>query len=358
MTETANHTQPQQASPDGRVEYFDLLRLAASFGVIVLHLSAQHWADAGVDTAAWRAFNFYDGLVRWCVPVFAMISGALFLSRPVSMEKLWRKHVARIALAFIFWSALYAAVSALRYGASLGGFLSEFVRGHYHLWFLFMIAGLYMLVPLLQPIAQSERLLRYFLLLSFFFAYLLPELAALIALVTNRAGASLQAVLAFVDLRFVMGYPSYFLLGYALNRRTIGRREELAIYALGAAGFVFTVAATRAVSLRMAAPFGQFYGPFSVNVLLSAIAVFTFFKQHPVPDGALRRAIRRLSGGSFGAYLIHALLIDSLACELGIDTLSFAPMLSIPALAMLVFVGAYAASLLLGRIPLLRGRIV
>lgn len=356
--ERVDRAQQPAAAAGERVAYFDLLRLAASFAVIVLHLSAQHWADVGVDTAAWRAFNLYDGLVRWCVPVFAMISGALFLSRPVSLAKLWRKHIAKIALAFVFWSALYAAVSALRFELTVGQLLSEFVRGHYHLWFLFMIAGLYMLVPLLRPIAQSERLLRYYLLLSFLFAFLLPELAALLALVTNRLGASLQAVLGYADLRFLMGFPCYFLLGYALDRRTIGRGEARVIYALGAAAFVFTVAATRTVSLRLAAPYGLFYDVFSVNVLLEAAAVFTFFKRHPLSGAAARRLVRPLADASFGAYLIHALLIDTLQCELGLDTLSFSPLLAVPALAMLVFTGAYAASLLLRRVPFLRGRIV
>ena len=35
-------TQPQ------RIAYFDVLRILATFAVIVLHLSAQHWADTDV----------------------------------------------------------------------------------------------------------------------------------------------------------------------------------------------------------------------------------------------------------------------------------------------------------------------
>ena len=52
-------TQPQ------RIAYFDVLRILATFAVIVLHLSAQHWADTDVYSRAWQAFNLYDSAVRW-----------------------------------------------------------------------------------------------------------------------------------------------------------------------------------------------------------------------------------------------------------------------------------------------------
>lgn len=39
-------TQPQ------RIAYFDVLRILATFAVVVLHLSAQHWADTDVYSRA------------------------------------------------------------------------------------------------------------------------------------------------------------------------------------------------------------------------------------------------------------------------------------------------------------------
>ncbi len=94
-------TQPQ------RIAYFDVLRILATFAVIVLHLSAQHWADTDVYSRAWQAFNLYDSAVRWAVPVFVMISGALFLSGSQSIGHILKKNVSRLVTAFIFWSALY-----------------------------------------------------------------------------------------------------------------------------------------------------------------------------------------------------------------------------------------------------------
>ena len=67
-----------------RFLYLDILRVVAAAGVIIAHVSAQNWyrsSLAPVDSIMWQSFNFYDGIVRWCVPLFIMISGALFLSR-------------------------------------------------------------------------------------------------------------------------------------------------------------------------------------------------------------------------------------------------------------------------------------
>ena len=38
-----------------RVACYDVLRVAATFAVVALHLSAQHWADTDIYSTAWQA---------------------------------------------------------------------------------------------------------------------------------------------------------------------------------------------------------------------------------------------------------------------------------------------------------------
>ena len=54
-----------ERSGSQRVVCYDALRVAATFAVVALHLSAQHWADTDIYSTAWQAFNLYDSLVRW-----------------------------------------------------------------------------------------------------------------------------------------------------------------------------------------------------------------------------------------------------------------------------------------------------
>jgi len=63
---------------NGRVIKYDVLRIVAAFAVVFLHCSSQRFYDTFPSTE-WEVRNIYDSFVRWCVPIFVMVSGALFL---------------------------------------------------------------------------------------------------------------------------------------------------------------------------------------------------------------------------------------------------------------------------------------
>ena len=71
--------------------YIDILRIVACFSVIMLHASAQPWYSLPVDGIGFKIANSYDALFRFGVPVFVMISGALFLApdREITIKKLY-----------------------------------------------------------------------------------------------------------------------------------------------------------------------------------------------------------------------------------------------------------------------------
>lgn len=116
-----------------RVIYFDILRIAAIFAVVAVHLSAQHWLDVDVSSRAWFAFNLYCTTGKWSVPIFVMISGALFLGRDTDIHTILKKNVARIATVFLSWSGCYALVDLVFRHAPLSVVLSQLITGHYHL---------------------------------------------------------------------------------------------------------------------------------------------------------------------------------------------------------------------------------
>ena len=70
-----------QTKTNGRILYFDFLRIFATLAVMVLHVAAQNWYGTSVPSFEWQTFNFFDSIVRWGVPIFVMISGALFLNK-------------------------------------------------------------------------------------------------------------------------------------------------------------------------------------------------------------------------------------------------------------------------------------
>ncbi|MCM1143578.1 MAG: acyltransferase family protein [Lachnoclostridium sp.] len=94
-----------------RTVYFDYLRVFAAFAMMIVHISAQNWYVADVNSFEWQMFNFFDSIVRWGVPVFVMISGSLFLSRDIPQKKIFSKYVLRMATSFMVWSFIYTLFS-------------------------------------------------------------------------------------------------------------------------------------------------------------------------------------------------------------------------------------------------------
>ena len=89
-----------------RIVYFDLLRAFAPLAVILIHVcpnAAKLGGIGSTDTADFVLANTLQLMQRWAVPVFLMMSGALFLNhkKPFSYKKHFKKYVWR--LPWRFW---------------------------------------------------------------------------------------------------------------------------------------------------------------------------------------------------------------------------------------------------------------
>ena len=151
-----------------RINFLDYLRVFAIFFVIMIHVSAQNWYKIDVNDFFWQTFNFYDSISRWSVPVFVMISGALFLNKDIIISQIYKKYILRLMISFLVWSAFYCFLG----NRSLS--LKNILNGEYHMWFIFMIIGLYMLSPIIREIVKNKKIMKYFLLLAFIFTFFIP----------------------------------------------------------------------------------------------------------------------------------------------------------------------------------------
>lgn len=343
-----------------RVIYFDLLRITAMIAVIVLHTAASGWYGKDVHSFVWRTFNVYDSLVRWGVPVFTMISGALFLSpaKQISIKTLYSQYILRLVLAFIAWSCFYAVFS-LEAGDGIKDFLTMFIEGYYHMWFLFMLVGLYIIIPPLRRITASAEATKYFLVISLVFSFIIPAIMLAMKCVDSLYGSSLydltEQVYADVNFHFAIGYSFYFVLGYFLSAATLTRRQEWICYILGIVGFCLTTFLTKGISYYFYRPNGTFYENMTINVMMESVAVFVLFKCRISSLVKRERTVmltRKLSKLSFGVYLIHPFFLELLGL-FGIDTMSFNPVLSVPLIAAVVFFLSLVVSAVLNKLPVI-----
>ncbi len=341
----------------GRTAYFDYLRVAASFAVVLLHVAGQNWSSTDINTFEWSVFNIYDGSVRWGVPVFVMISGALFLNKTLDLKVIFRKYILKMIVVFLFWSTLFALWDYYIIGSitTINSLIKRIIVGRLHLWFIPMIIGMYMIIPFLNRIIRDRDTTTYFLLLSFLFNYLFPETIEVIKLFSTGISGTLSTGLGKLDLNLPLGFSGYYVLGYVLNTCELSKRQLKGIYIAGIFGLFMTIALTAYASFRTQEHI-HFYGNHTVNTLSVAVSVFLLAKQiwPKNPSSPKRQTIlMRLSKNSFGVYLVHIFIIDILKIY-GITTLSFNPIMSVPVISLFVFLISNLISSVLNKIPFLR----
>lgn len=338
-----------------RIWSFDLLRIVAAFGVVSLHMTPSVEVCGGISTLSFQVSMFTNALFRWCVPVFFMLSGALFLSpsRSFSTKKLFRKTIAHIVTSFVFWSAFYALVHCVVMGKGKWTFLNQFFIGHYHMWYLFSILGMYLLTPLLRLITASRKTTEYLLVLGIICFFLLPrgiEFILLFPVPHADVFASMQVAITRLN-PLPRGYILFFyVLGYYLSAFAPSRGIRRMLYAAGIAGYVLTSCLTIWHSSMIEEVSVLFSEPTSVTVLMTAVAVFVFF-EHVFSRIDLRaraaRIVTELSACSFGVYLLHPFFIERL--QLPISTRPLLLMPATLAAAFFVFLLSLGASFLLRR---------
>lgn len=346
-----------------RLLYPDLFRILSCFAVIVIHVSVSLSDAVHVQSYEWQVMNLYDSLARFCVPAFVMLSGMFFLrpDRELPLKKLYGKYILRIATAFLFWSVLYALIIETTNYTPFTLYLVKkillrFVIGHYHMWFLYMLAGLYMITPFLRTIIAhtDKRMLEYFLLLCFIFAVFFRTLAILGFIST------LNTVLSKMNMHFVLGYVGYYVAGYYLHTYTLSRWKKRLIYVLGILGAAGTVIFSSLMSVRDGATNGTLHHYLSPNVMFVAIALFLFFKDHVSKiklSDRMAGIVTKLSSYTFGIYLAHAFFIY-LFTSLGLTILTFDPAIAIPVISLAVFISSLIVTFGLSKIPVLNRYII
>ena len=348
-----------------RVLYLDAIRGAATIAVIFLHIAAQNFY-INPHEPAWNIFNLIESSARWGVPVFVMISGALFLEKDISIKDIFRKYVFRIVVAYAFWSAVYAFLYKYYNGnAAMKDILREFLIGHYHMWYLPMIAGLYLVIPLMKPIAQDELTEKWFIVLGCIITIVLPQISSLAPIFpfSKEFSDTLKKLIDMPQVRLVQGYSFYFILGHYLNKK----RDSLVLknsalptavlWLTGFLGWISTILLTKYLFIKTGKTTA--YGSFTLNIFLESVFVFCLFqrlfyekKQDRRTPVFIETIIRFLSKYSFGVYLVHPFFFEEIKRVVGVNTLSFDnTLIGTFLLFAAVFVLSYSTSILIREIP-------
>lgn len=303
-------------SKKNRVYYIDRLRVLACLAVVMIHVSSLYMANVSNDFNFFVA-NFFDGLSRSGVPIFVMISGALLLDEEhdTSISKMFGR-IKKLLCKFIIWSIIYSIIYNVFFcmirneQIKIYNIIYDIIVGHYHLWFIYMLIGLYLIIPLLKLWIKKEnkKEIRYFIILSFVFAFLLPQI---IMLINKLYGTFIigEAIEKAFNVKYVCGYTMYFILGWYINNFELKKKY---IYMLGISGIVCTILGNYFLAL-VTCDNSIMFDNFNVNILFQSILIFYMVKNNPNKGRfSVRKHITKLSDRSLGIYFIHVIIVDIL----------------------------------------------
>jgi surface polysaccharide O-acyltransferase-like enzyme len=279
-----------------------------------------------------------------------MISGALMLGKreEIQIKGFLLKRTSKILVPLVCWSIFYYLYKVFKgtFEFSVPQFFRYLLTDqiNYHLWFMYVILGLYLITPILAIfIKNAKRIeIEYFLLLW--------GIATVIsALVRYVFGFTYK-----LELNHVAGSIGFFVLGYYLDHYDFTKRSKRNIYIAGCIGVVLTFLLTYWYTKNNNGQLDTYwFSNFAPNVVLVSMAIFIGMKSLNMKK-ALPPILNLLSTFSFGIYLVHALIIYLLKdYSLYVDSNHIHPIISVPINIVVILTISTIVVYIIKKLPLL-----
>ncbi len=355
---------------------------AARF-LAILFVFVSHSADAFNMNAPESGKAVYElwgsiwgSCARFCVPLFVMISGVLLLPVRMDASAFYKKRLSRIVLPFVVWSVLYnllpwivslfggnadtlrifipfSELKEVSFAACLPGLAKipvNFNSLTTHLWYVYMLIGLYLFLPVFSAWFEkvTERAKIGFLcvwVVTLFLPYL------------RQYAGDFWGECAwneFGTFYYFSGFIGYLVLGNVLAKmKELSWVKTLAFaIPLFVAGYVMTF--TGFDHARRTVEYGalwELYWTFcSINVAGMTVAVFLVTKKFQSLPAWLERALADINVCGYGIYLAHYAFIGATTVFL-VKPLDLPVQIQLPVMAIVSFIIVRGMIHLLRMIP-------
>ncbi len=278
----------------------DTLRTICASLIVLIHASGSYLEKGLAANTNYDFFYFIDAICRISVPIFVLISGSFLLGKTQPIGAELKRRFTKILIPIAFWSFLYLLYQSLGNHITKGDYkLTELaiklIKGKPfdHLWFLYMILGLYFIAPFLNysiPHISRKGLFK----LAFFFTVL----GALLHLYDSVFNNSVFFALSSVK------FLGFFLYGYLMkDMKAIPIKTLLLIFLLSNSSIALITYYTEIKINSL-----YFYSRLSPFVIISALCIYKIFCQLKLRPNFLSK----LAYLTFGINLIHAGVLDLL----------------------------------------------
>ena len=319
------------------IVWLDVVRFIAMFTVVCCHCTDPFNFYPGTapnigEIKLWGAI--YGSVLRPCVPLFVMITGALLLPVRSDASTFYKKRIPRVFYPFLIWSVLYnlfpwitgllglnpqiildffpyagEEVMQQSFSVSLEYILMipfNFSILAVHMWYIYLLIGLYLYLPVFSAwVEKASERAKLMFLLAWGVTLLLPYYYQFVSnyLWGTCSWHSFGMLYAFA------GFNGYLLLGHYLKNLEWSLKKTLAIgipmfavgYAVTFLGFRHITALPKYTDEMLE----LFFTYCSLNVVMMTIPVFMLAKKVKVNSERMKKALANLTVCGFGIYMIH-----------------------------------------------------
>ena len=340
------------------IVWLDVVRFVAMFTVICCHCTDPFNFYPGTapnidEIKLWGAI--YGALLRPCVPLFVMITGALLLPVRGEVSVFYKKRIPRVLWPFLIWSVIYnlfpwitgllgikpeiildffpySGEEVMRQSLSISlDYIAQipfnFSIVDVHMWYIYLLIGLYFYLPVFSAwVEKASDKAKLWFLGAWAVTLLLPYYNQFVA----QYLWGTCSWNAFGMFYYFAGFNGYLLLGHYLRNLdwTLGK-----ILAIGLPMFVIGYAVTffgfryiTALPEYSDEMLELFFTYCSLNVVMMTIPVFMLCKKVSFRSEGIKKALANLTLCGFGIYMIHyfftgpsVLLVRTLGVPLGIQ---------------------------------------
>ena len=340
------------------IVWLDVVRFVAMFTVVCCHCTDPFNFYPGTapnidEIKLWGAI--YGALLRPCVPLFVMITGALLLPVRGEVSVFYKKRIPRVLWPFLIWSVIYnlfpwitgllgikpeiildffpySGEEVMRQSLSISlDYIAQipfnFSIVDVHMWYIYLLIGLYFYLPVFSAwVEKASDKAKLWFLGAWAVTLLLPYYNQFVA----QYLWGTCSWNAFGMFYYFAGFNGYLLLGHYLRNLdwTLGK-----ILAIGLPMFVIGYAVTffgfryiTALPEYSDEMLELFFTYCSLNVVMMTIPVFMLCKKVSFRSEGIKKALADLTLCGFGIYMIHyfftgpsVLLVRTLGVPLGIQ---------------------------------------
>lgn len=341
----------KQMIQNKKIAGFSYLRATACIVIILLHITASasilFYSEAG--GAAGAVLGILQNILMWAVPCFVMVTGALLLpkEKPLSYKKLFGKYILRIIWAILLFTFVFRIFSMFMDSESFHiGIIGEILYqalsdGSWsHMWYLYLLIGLYLLMPFYKRIAATCKKRDFIYLLSVYALFL--SILPLLQIWNINVGF-------YIHVSTI--YPFYLFLGYVLQKRILNLSP-------GKAALLFAGCTAAIIILAMignSTPIegmNRFWGYSSILVIGQAAGIFSLFCAcDGSRTGIIQKILYEIDRCSFGIYLVHMIYVRLILRYWNVNPYRYGGPAGLLLFTVVILLLSYATIWILKKIP-------